>query len=89
METNRDGSIFGEIVFILVGESEVPYFLLKPLTTIGDDFHFHAYEIESDNFNDNYNNLVGCYVNALCDPTLTISRTLGNLKSYVTLRYAL
>lgn len=29
METNLEESIFGEIVFILVKESKVPYFLLK------------------------------------------------------------
>lgn len=88
METNLDGSVFGEIVFMLVGEREVPYFLLKPLSTIGYDSHFHAYEIEGGNSKDNIN-LVGFYVTELCDPTPTISRILGNNKSYATLRYAL
>lgn len=88
MKTNLDGSIFGEIVFMLVGECEVPYFLLKPLSTIGYDSHFHAYEIEGDD-NSKDTNLVGFYVTELCDPTPTISRILGNNKSYATLRYAL
>lgn len=88
METNLDGSIFGEIVFILVGESKVPFFLLKPLNTIGYDFHYHAYEIGGDNLNDN-NNLVGYYVHDLCDPTPTVLRIIGNNKRYATLRYAL
>jgi len=88
METNLDGSIFGEIVFILVGESKVPFFLLKPLNTISYDFHYHAYEIGSDNLNDN-NNLVGYYVHDLCDPTPTVLLIIGNNKIYATLRYAI
>jgi len=31
METNLDGSIFGEIVFILVGESNISFFFIKTL----------------------------------------------------------
>lgn len=64
------------------------FFLLKPINTIGYDSHFHAYEIEVDSSNDN-NYLIGIYVNNLCDPTPTLSRVLGNNKSYATLRYAL
>lgn len=75
LETNLNGSIFDEIVFMLVGKHEIPYFLLKPLATIGYDSHVHVYEIEYDYFNDN-NDLIGCSM-------------LGNNKSYATSRYSL
>jgi len=90
LENNLDGCIFGEVVFIFVGKSKIPFFLFNPVYTVGFDNHFHAFEVVIDNSNSiNYSKLTGCYVNELCDITPTIPRVLGNSKTYATLRYAL
>ncbi|KAF0751438.1 Uncharacterized protein FWK35_00017834 [Aphis craccivora] len=46
IQTNLDDCLFGEIDKILVGQSRVSYFIIKPLVSIGFDFdsHFHAHE---------------------------------------------
>lgn len=90
LENNLDGCIFGEVTFIFVGKSQIPFFLVNPVYTVGFDNHFHAFEIVIDNSNViNYSNLTGCYINELYDITPTVPRVLGNSKTYATLRYAL
>jgi len=90
LENNLDGLIFGEVVFIFVGKSQIPFFLFNPVYTVGFDNHFHAFEIVIDNSNPiNYSKLTGCYVNELYDITPTVPRVLGNSKTYATVRYAL
>lgn len=90
LETNMEGCVFGEIIYILVGESKIPIFLIRPISTVGFDSHFHAYEIITNNSNSINLNELFCYcISDLYDPTPTISRALGNNKSYVTLKYAL
>jgi len=49
LESNLDKCTFGEVVFILVGKSKTPFFLFKPVCTVGFDSHFHAFEIKIDN----------------------------------------
>ncbi|XP_008189903.1 uncharacterized protein LOC103311874 [Acyrthosiphon pisum] len=90
LENNLDGLIFGEVVFIFVGKSQIPFFLFKPVYTVGFDNHFHAFEVVIDNSNSiNYSKLTGCYVNEFYDITPTVPRVLGNSKTYATIRYAL
>lgn len=90
LENNLDGCHFGEVKFILVGKSKIPFFLCKPVYTIGFDSHFHAFEIEIDNSDViNYKELTGYYINDLLDVTPTVPRTIGNYKTYATLRHAL
>ncbi|KAF0711078.1 Uncharacterized protein FWK35_00032328 [Aphis craccivora] len=77
-------------LYILVGKSKIPFFLLKPVYTYGFDSHFHAYEIKIDNSDIiNYTELIGCYISKLSNTTPTIARTIGNFKTYATLRYAI
>lgn len=90
LENNLDGLIFGEVVFIFVGKSKIPFFLFNPVYTVGFDSHFHAFEVVIDSSNSiNYSKLTGCYVNELYDITPTVPRILGNSKTYATIRYAL
>lgn len=88
IDFNLDGCIFGEIVSLLVGKSRNPYFILNPITCIGFDPHYHAYEIENTK-EINISNYIGCYINELPDSTPTIARVLENGKIYATLKYAL
>jgi len=78
--------LFGEIHKMLINSKRIPYFVVKPLLTVGFDLHFSAYEIENKNFN---SQLIGYYVTELPDTTPTVSRILGNGKLFVTLRCVL
>eukprot|EP00102_Acyrthosiphon_pisum_P018599 XP_016655809.1 PREDICTED: uncharacterized protein LOC107882243 [Acyrthosiphon pisum] len=89
LESNLDQCVFGEVIFILVGKSKIPFFLFKRVYTVGFDSHFHAFEIKIDNSDlINYTELLGCYISELSDTTPTVARTIGNFKTYATLRYA-
>jgi len=89
LETNLDQCVFGEVIFILIGKSKIPYFLVKRVYTVGFDSHFHAFEIKIDNSDlINYTELIGCYISELSNTTPTVARTIGNFKTYATLRYA-
>jgi len=68
------GCLFGEIYKMLTNETRVPYFIIKPMLTIGFDEHFCAYEIK----NNSNSKLIGCYMYELPDTTPTIVRVLGN-----------
>jgi len=88
IDFNLDNCVLGEIVNLLVGKSRNPYFILNPISSIGFDPRYHAYEIEnSKEINDS--NYIGCYINELPDSTPTIARVLENGKMYATLKYAL
>lgn len=59
------------------------------MCTVGFDSHFHMFEIKinnSDLINDT--ELLRCYTSELSDTTPTVTRTIGNYKTYATLRYA-
>jgi len=88
IDVNLDGCIFGEIISLLVGKSRNPYFILSPISSIGFDPHYHAYEIENTK-EINISNHIGCYINELPDSTPTVARVLENGKMYATLKYAL
>jgi len=83
IQTNLDGCLFGEIDKILVGKSRVPYFIIKPLISIGFDSHFHAHEV---NFDHSNIDKIGYYINELDYPYPIAARTVGNNKTYVLLR---
>lgn len=90
LENNLDGCTFEEVTFILVGKSNIPFFLFKPVCTFGYDAHFNAFEIKIDDSNAiNLMELTGCYITDLFDTTPTVARTIGNFKMYATLRYAI
>jgi len=68
---------------MLVNETRVPYFIIKPMLTVGFDEHFCAYEIKN-NLN---SKLIGLYdMHEIPDRTPTIARVLGNGKLYTSLR---
>lgn len=83
IQTNLDGCLFGEIDKILVVQSRVPYFIIKPLVLIGFDSHFHVHEVNFD-----YSNIdqIGYYINELDYPYPTSAKTLSNNKTYILLR---
>ncbi|CAI6359373.1 unnamed protein product [Macrosiphum euphorbiae] len=83
IQTNLDDCLFGEIDKILDGKSRVPYFIIKPLISIGFDCHFHAHEV---NFDHSNIDKIGYYINELDYPYPTAARTIGNNKTYVLLR---
>jgi len=87
IDIDLNGCIFGEILYILVNKSRVPYLVCKLFLTVGFDRHFHAYEIKK--YNERESNLIGCYLKDLKDSTPTILRVLGNGKLYASFRYAL
>ncbi|CAI6372799.1 unnamed protein product [Macrosiphum euphorbiae] len=87
IDIDLNGCIFGEILYILVNKSRMPYLVCKLFLTVGFDRHFHAYEIEK--YNERESNLIGCYLKDLKDSTPTTLRVLGNGKLYASLRYAL
>ncbi|KAF0717925.1 Uncharacterized protein FWK35_00032614, partial [Aphis craccivora] len=60
------GCLFGEIYKMLINETRVLYFIIKPMLTVGFDEHFCAYEIKN-NLN---SKLIGCYMNYLIQPQL-------------------
>ena len=39
--------LFGEIHKMLINSTRIPYFVVKPLLTVGFDPHFSAYEIKN------------------------------------------
>jgi len=73
IQTNPDGCLFGEIDKILVGKSRVPYFIIKPLISIGFDSHFHAHEV---NFDHSNIDKIGHYINELDYPFPTAAKTI-------------
>jgi len=85
IQTNLDGCLFGEIDKILVGQSRVPYFIIKPLISIGFDSHFHAHEVK---FEYSDTDQIGYHINELDYPYPTVARTLSNNQTYIILRYA-
>lgn len=86
VQTNLDGCLFGEVEKIIVGQSRVPYFIIKPLISLGFDIHLHAHEVNVD-YSNSYQ--IGYYINELDYPYPTVAKTLGNNKTYIVLRYAL
>jgi len=87
IDIDLNGCIFGEILYILVNKSRMPYLVCKLFLTVGFDRHFHAYEIKK--YNERESNLIGCYLKDLKDSTSTILRVLGNGKLYASFKYAL
>jgi len=51
--------LFGEVHKMLINSTRIPYFVVKPLLTVGFDPHFSAYEVENKIFN---SQLIGYYV---------------------------
>jgi len=87
LKVNLEMYLFGEICGMIIGKSRIPYFIIKPMCTIGFDTHFYAFEIEKNSSSSS--ELTGCYITNLPDPTPTITRVLANGKIYVALKYAL
>lgn len=87
IDIDLNGCIFGEILYILINKSRMPYLVCKLFLTVGFNSHYHAYEIKK--YNKSESNLIGCYLKDLKDSTQTILRVLGNGKLYASLRYAL
>lgn len=86
LEVNLDGCLFGKVEKILIGKSMIPYFIVKPLYSVGFNDHFYAHEVED---NTNTYDLIGYYVNQIPDSTPSVTRVLGDGSLYVTIRYAL
>lgn len=86
LKVNLEMYLFGEICGMIVGKSRIPYFIIKPMCTIGFDIHFYAFEIV--NNSSSSSELTGCYIADFPDPTPTITRVLANGKIYVALKYA-
>jgi len=64
----------------------IPYFIVKPLYSIGFNNHLYAHEVED---NTNTYDQIGYYVNQIPDSTPSVTRVLGDGSLYVTIRYAL
>ncbi|KAF0753117.1 Uncharacterized protein FWK35_00016453 [Aphis craccivora] len=60
VKVNLDGCLFGKVKKILIGKSMIPYFIVKPLYSIGFDSHFYAHEVED---NTNTYDQIGYYIN--------------------------
>jgi len=72
LEVNLDNCIFGEIIKILIGGLQIPYFIYKQIITVGFDSHYYAHQVKLNSelpFG-------GCYITNLPDPTPTIIRIL-------------
>lgn len=61
LEVYLEGCVFEKKSKMIVGKSKIPYFIIKPMCTIGIDTHFYAYEKKK------YPNthLIGCYLSSL------------------------
>lgn len=75
--------LFGEILHMFLNNKRIPYFIVRPLSTVGFDPHFFAFEVKSTNLNSKN---IGYYITELPDTTPSVSRILSNGKLYVTLR---
>jgi len=75
--------LFGEIHHILINNTIIIYFAVRPLLTVGFNPHVRAYEVDNKIMNSQF--FVYC-VTELPDTTPTVSRILNNGKLFVTLR---
>lgn len=49
LENTLDECTFGEIKFIHVGKSKIPFLVFKLVRIVGFDNNFHAFEVEIQN----------------------------------------